>query len=743
MNNGAFGENFPYSNFHDLNMDWIIKIAKDFLDQYTHIQQVIEEGETSLENLTTEGLQTLADKAEEIEGLLNQWYETHSTDIANALADALNDLNDAKTSAIASFNTQAEQKAQEVIASIPSDYTALATNAIQSKGEIPVVNGAVASPLNDLDTYPINSFYISYDATSAMVAHCPVDQLIGHFSVLTMEADPSNPYSKVQFFFADNNHTYIRRQFGTWNEWKQLAEESEITALWTELIPIRNYFNSDSIIRCMGEIPVSGGAVASPLNDLNTYPVNTIYVAYDDATSSLISNCPVNAPQGRFTVITIEANTKSPYTKVQFFISFEQKIFYRRMWGSWNSWHEIAENNNLLFRAMGEIPVVNDAVASPLNDLNNYPLNSLYVSYNATSSMVAHCPITEASGHFSVLTIEAIPGSPYTSLQFFFATDQSIYYRREYGSWGSWHKLLDERFNPNNEYWKTKSIVWLGTSIPAGGRGPQGTTNNGSYPFKTREVLGNDVQIINNAVGSSCLWVLKKSLIDADTNPYGFDFNYTWERCERCIGLSIAEKQWMINHKSNWADAPAVITSEDEQRILGYSYENLVDPYIDKERLWIFDFTNNEDSADEFGTYQQSEPFARYSTKGTLQFLWNRILSAYPKSSIFVLGNYYTDWQVHGRQNTFFKELASTWTLPWFPVWEHIPASPEVPITTKGGWVNGIWDNNAYPNGHTLTLKQIFCADGLHPHSDLSGKANVMLGRIIGSWINEQGVWFT
>ena len=27
MNGGAFGENFPYSNFHDLNMDWIIKIA--------------------------------------------------------------------------------------------------------------------------------------------------------------------------------------------------------------------------------------------------------------------------------------------------------------------------------------------------------------------------------------------------------------------------------------------------------------------------------------------------------------------------------------------------------------------------------------------------------------------------------------------------------------------------------------------------------------------------------------------
>ena len=50
MNTGAFGEGFPYSNFHDLNMDWIIKIAKDFLDQYTHIQQTIEEGLAGLDN---------------------------------------------------------------------------------------------------------------------------------------------------------------------------------------------------------------------------------------------------------------------------------------------------------------------------------------------------------------------------------------------------------------------------------------------------------------------------------------------------------------------------------------------------------------------------------------------------------------------------------------------------------------------------------------------------------------------
>ena len=89
----AMFENFPYTDMHNLNLDWIIKIAKDFLDQYTHIQQLIADGEESLQNLTQEGLQQLQDKADTLEGLLDDWYNTHSEDIANQLADALSDLN--------------------------------------------------------------------------------------------------------------------------------------------------------------------------------------------------------------------------------------------------------------------------------------------------------------------------------------------------------------------------------------------------------------------------------------------------------------------------------------------------------------------------------------------------------------------------------------------------------------------------------------------------------------------------
>ena len=34
MNIGAFGENFPYTNFHDLNLDWILKTLKELKEQW-------------------------------------------------------------------------------------------------------------------------------------------------------------------------------------------------------------------------------------------------------------------------------------------------------------------------------------------------------------------------------------------------------------------------------------------------------------------------------------------------------------------------------------------------------------------------------------------------------------------------------------------------------------------------------------------------------------------------------------
>ena len=122
---GPFGNMMPYSNFHGMNLDWVIQIAKDFLDQYTHIQETIDEG-----------LDELDAKATALQALLQEWYDTHSEDIADQLAQALSDLNDWYTAHegylndilaanVQSFQEQAIDIVNETIESIPEDYTAL------------------------------------------------------------------------------------------------------------------------------------------------------------------------------------------------------------------------------------------------------------------------------------------------------------------------------------------------------------------------------------------------------------------------------------------------------------------------------------------------------------------------------------------------------------------------------------------------------------------------------------------
>lgn len=160
----AMFENFPYTDMHNLNLDWIIKIAKDFLDQYTHIQQLIADGETSIQNLTDDGLEQLQNKADNLEGLLNEWYNTHSEDIANQLADALSDLNDWYTThqsylnqylsdSIAAFNAAAEAKAAETIETIPDDYTELANKVTKNKNGIEHLNNATFDKIYPLDYF--------------------------------------------------------------------------------------------------------------------------------------------------------------------------------------------------------------------------------------------------------------------------------------------------------------------------------------------------------------------------------------------------------------------------------------------------------------------------------------------------------------------------------------------------------------------------------------------------------------
>lgn len=98
------GPAWPYTNMQQLNLDWILNEMIRFINQYENIQKLIND-------TTNEDLQKLETKKNEMITLLNTWFTTHSTEIANQLADALDDIN---------------EYTQAIIASIPADYEVVA-----------------------------------------------------------------------------------------------------------------------------------------------------------------------------------------------------------------------------------------------------------------------------------------------------------------------------------------------------------------------------------------------------------------------------------------------------------------------------------------------------------------------------------------------------------------------------------------------------------------------------------------
>lgn len=52
----SFGERVPYTNYHDLNLDWILKVMKDFNIKYNNIDTTITEGKETLDNTISQGL---------------------------------------------------------------------------------------------------------------------------------------------------------------------------------------------------------------------------------------------------------------------------------------------------------------------------------------------------------------------------------------------------------------------------------------------------------------------------------------------------------------------------------------------------------------------------------------------------------------------------------------------------------------------------------------------------------------
>ena len=98
---------------------------------------------------------------------------------------------------------------------------------------------------------------------------------------------------------------------------------------------------------------------------------------------------------------------------------------------------------------------------------------------------------------------------------------------------------------------------------------------------------------------------------------------------------------------------------------------------------------------------------------GAVNFLVTLIMSKNPRARILFVGNL-DSW---GKQEVITAQefISKSWSFPIIKVWEKLGFSNHYIPNTSNFWnANGTMD---------LTVKQIYCKDGVHPHSDTTGKA--------------------
>ena len=442
-------ENFPYTNFHEMNMDWVIKIVKDFLAKYEYIEELIRTGKEDIINLTAEELQALTDKKEELEALLQEWYNSHSEDIALELARA-----------ITAFNTAADTKAERTLESIPADYTSLSDDVIDLKYAVKTYNSYPLSIdfFNRTDgvhngiTYtwrPDGSCVITGTATANSI-----NNLYNNTSALPNGLEAGKSY----FLKYKTSDPAIR--FGL------AYYKSDSTVSYF-------YYTEDSIItipsNCVGMIirlyVNSGTTFSAPaiVSVADIFSLDSPYVTNLSARGILQNGTDLNNVKGTNSIYLVGAGAEHDHTPVSQNVSGAVLLIYSPVPGvtvqqfiyletnklsywsrkyiqtldSWDNWTEISNSTALL--AKGILPNG--------TDLNNVKgTNSIYLV--GAGAEHDHTPVSQnVSG--AVLLVYT-PTPTITVQQFIYLTSNNMtYWARKYvqavDSWDDWTEISNSK----------------------------------------------------------------------------------------------------------------------------------------------------------------------------------------------------------------------------------------------------------------------------------------------------------
>jgi hypothetical protein len=284
----------------------------------------------------------------------------------------------------------------------------------------------------------------------------------------------------------------------------------------------------------------------------------------------------------------------------------------------------------------------------------------------------------------------------------------------------------------------TNKVVWIGTSIPEGSQYP-------NYACRA-----NGLECINKSLGSS-------TLCFSNRHP-----STVYSYSGRCLTATVAELEAL--YRQDVTDG--VITEAQLNEWKNYSYEKSILPYINGSALYqasmiVIDHGYNDRSRIEL-EYPNIDNWDwdstdRTSFHGAFRYLLNKIQEVNPFIKI-VIGGYFTNqiyaWRdfVAGSGNKILgKEIsgeqtaiAEHYNISILKVWEHTQIANYYISGTEdyvddfnaqyGTTYNKLTlmedDNTPIASNGNISALQLYCMDGIHPHTDKTGNSNRRLNAI-------------
>lgn len=272
-------------------------------------------------------------------------------------------------------------------------------------------------------------------------------------------------------------------------------------------------------------------------------------------------------------------------------------------------------------------------------------------------------------------------------------------------------------------YTENNNVLWVGTSIPEGATYPEEACKANGY------------NCTNNSLGSSKLCFEGEYISGADINK------------GKRLTATVAELESLYR-----ADVTNGIISEATLNMWkNYSYENSILPYINgtnetQVSMIVLDHGYN-DRATIHTQMQNVEGIDWTSTNratftGAFKYLLNKIQEINPFIKIVISG-YFTNTVERLDFNYYSKDICNMqsligekYDLSVMKAWEHTQINP-VHVAGTNNYISNF--NSQYGTSYAkitpdangnITALQLYCPDGIHPHSDLTGNCNRRLNAV-------------